>query len=269
MSFRLTPDGQRYLRMGAGGREPVPFHLRWLLPWILGRCERAWIAVNIVSIIAVSALTAALALQHGATEMQAGLAALLLLGLPSIRFASSRPILVDMPGLALALGAAVLAPISLPGAIGLALLGAAVSEKAPVWAAIFALNPVLLLGLVAPAARALLVKRGEVRADDPLAWTLDPLRAGLRGHAGSWRDPLAMILPWGACLIVLAEEPSAWLLLALAVGYAQLLVATDTVRLYQQAAPVVCVTAALMIPSGWEIPLVLAHWFNPLGGAGL
>jgi hypothetical protein len=78
-----------------------------------------------------------------------------------------------------------------------------------------------------------------------------------------------MILPWGACLIVLAEEPSAWLLLALAVGYAQLLVATDTVRLYQQAAPVVCVTAALMIPSGWEIPLVLAHWFNPLGGAGL
>ena len=201
--------------------------------------------------------------------MVVGSIAALLLGLPWIRFAWHAPILIDMPSLALALGAAVLWPLSPIGALGIALLAGAVSEKAPVWAAIFALQPLLMVGLLAPLVRLIAVKPGEVKNDDALAWTLNPLRAGLRGHAGIWRSARAMLAPWGVCLIVAFGVPSLWLLAALAVGYGQLLVATDTVREYQQAAPVVCVAAAMMIPEPWIGPALLAHWFNPWAGGGL
>jgi hypothetical protein len=137
-----------------------------------------------------------------------------------------------------------------------------------VWAAVFSLQPLLLVGLVAPLARWLFTSAGQINHLDPLAWTLDQRVAGLKAHAGRWRDPFLMLLPWGACLIVVTDL-SLWLLLALAVGYAQILVATDTVRLYQQSAPVVCVAAAMMIPAAWAVPVLLAHWFNPWKTEGL
>ena len=77
-----------------------------------------------------------------------------------------------------------------------------------------------------------------------------------------------LIMVVAGCLIVVTD-PTLWLGIALAVGYAQLMVATDTVRLYQQAAPVVCVIAALAIPIEWALPAVLAHWFNPWLGDGV
>jgi hypothetical protein len=144
-----------------------------------------------------------------------------------------------------------------------------VSEKVPVWAAVFSLQPLLLAGLIAPLARWLLTTAGQINHNDPLAWTLDQRIAGLKAHMGRWRDPYLMLLPWGACLVVACAVPSLWLMLALAVGYAQLLVATDTVRLYQQAAPVVCVSAAFVIPETWAVPVLLAHWFNPWKTEGL
>jgi hypothetical protein len=265
MVYRLTPDGRRYLSMARGEREPVPFHLRWLLPWALSENVLAWVIVNIASVLAIGALTALLALQYGVTLTQAIVAGLLMLGLPSIRFAWFSPVLVDMLGLALALGAAVTFPISPWAALGVCVLGAMISEKVPV----FSLQPILLAGLVAPLARYVLVSAGEIRSDDQLAWTLDLRRAGLKAHAGKWRAPAVMLLPWGACLIVVAAAPSPWLLLALLVGYAQLLVATDSVRLYQQAAPVVCIMAATLIPEAWAVPVLLAHWFNPFMGGGI
>jgi hypothetical protein len=255
--------------MAQGQRQPVPFHLRWLLPQLCGGSTLAWVLVNVASIAAVSALTGVLALQYGATPTQAIVAGLLMLGLPSVRFAWGAPVLVDMPGLALALGAAVFWLIEPRIAVGLALLAGAVSEKAPIWAAIFALEPILLVGLLTPLLRRALVRPAGIDPRDVLAPTLkQPLATGLEYHRGKWRDPLAMLTPWGVCLIVLAA-PTPWLLLALAVGYAQLLVATDTVRLYQQAAPAVCVSAAFLIPEAWAVPALLAHWFNPWGGNGL
>lgn len=76
-----------------------------------------------------------------------------------------------------------------------------------------------------------------------------------------------MLLPWGACLLAILN-PSWQLLAVLAFGYAQLLVATDTVRLYQQAAPVVCIAAATALPIsvGFAAVSVAAIW-NPWGGA--
>jgi len=265
--MRLTPDGARYLAMGAGHRQPLPFHLRWALPAALGTNELAWIVVNALSIVAAGLLTGWLALGAGATEIQALLAALIIWGLPSVKFASSAPVLTDMPGLALALAAAVLWPIEPIVAVGVAMLAGCVSEKAPIVASLVAWQPWLLVGLVVVLGR-LLVKHAALDPKDPLYATLaNPLRTGLDAHRGHWRSA-GMVLPWGACLLVLAE-PTVQVGAALLFGYSLLLIATDTVRLYQQAAPALVIAAALMVPDAWVPAVAVAHWFNPFQGGGL
>lgn len=267
--MRLTPDGVRYLAIAGGMRQPLPFHLRWLLPWLLGGRIWLWIAVSWGSLAASGALIAVVALQWGATEGEAVLASLLWLGLPSVRFQVEAPVLVDAAGMALVLASVALWPVSPWAAVGLAGLGGAVWEKAPVWAAVFAMEPMLLAGLLAPALRRLLVAPGAIEEKDPYRETLEhPLRTGLKAHAGQWRDPVRMALPWGVCLVVLAMPHPFWVA-AVVLGYAQLVVATDTVRLYQQAAPVVAIAAASMLPIEWAVPLVLAHWLNPWAGKGI
>jgi hypothetical protein len=124
----------------------------------------------------------------------------------------------------------------------------------------------LLVGLIVPLVVRVILKPAEPDAGD--SELIHPLRAGLDWHENRWRDPLAMVTPWGVCLAALVA-PSLLLVAALAVGYAQLLIATDTVRLYQQAAPVVCVAAAMVIPMEFAPLALVAHWFNPLRGKGI
>jgi len=261
--MRLTPDGQRYLAMGRGEAQPMPFHLRPLIPWICRDSEVRWVVTTYLSAATAAALTGVLAHQHGAGLGGALFAAMLLLGLPWLRFVSKAPVLVDMPGLALALGAAVLASVDVMAGVILAGIGAAASEKTPILAALFAWNPLLLAGSVV----SLLVwARSRPAAPDKHLYS--GLRVGLRAHRGVWRDPARMVLPWGVCLAVLVV-PTLWVGAALALGYGQLLVATDTVRLYQTVAPVLCVVAALTIPPEWYVPALVAHWFNPWAGDGV
>lgn len=270
MTFRITPDGARYVRMGLNQAEPMPFCIRPLLPLICRDSMPRWIAATTLGLIASIVLTGVLALSWGATQEQALVAMALVSGLPLLRFSFFAPVLVDMPAMALALGAALLWPISVELSLVVAAVAGLVSEKAPIWAAVFALQPWLLAGLVTPVLLFLLMMHDkDPDPNDPLADTLrHPIRSSMKWHAGKWRDPRAMLLPWGACLVVVVD-PSWVLLIALAVGYAQLLVATDTVRLYQQAAPVVCIAAAFVIPTEWALPVVLAHWFNPWLGDGV
>lgn len=265
--MRLTPDGKKYLAMGAGQRVPLPFHLRWLLPFVCRQSELAWIVACWLGIAAFGAGTGWLAWQAGATLAQSVLAAVLVWGLPSVRFASGAPVLVDMPALAVAVGAAAILPLSAPAAIALACVAGAMSEKAPIVAALAAWSPWLLLGLIPPALR-LLMKHGEVAPGDPLEDTMRrPFRAGWSAHRGAWRHP-ALVLPWGVCLLAL-WSPSLPVGAALLFGYALLLLATDTVRLYQQAAPVLAISAALLVPDHLVPLAAIVHWFNPWAGNGV
>ena len=84
-----------------------------------------------------------------------------------------------------------------------------------------------------------------------------------------WRDPRLMLLPWGACLAALAGPIEIWWLGPVLLGYWQLLIATDSVRLYQHAAPAVCIAAALAIPPELVVPVLVAHWCNPWAGNGI
>ena len=72
-----------------------------------------------------------------------------------------------------------------------------------------------------------------------------------------------MILPWGACAILLplgcadaSMELVLSVALALVIGYGQLRIATDTQRLYQWAFVPVLAISVLAVPL-WAYPLVI------------
>lgn len=254
----LTPDGARYIA-SVDQRVARPFHLRWLLPKLLGRRGRWWLWCSRLSIVAIGVLSAI----YAHSPWMACVAFL-----PGIAFSWRYPVLVDAAGMAAALGAAVLWPHCWPAAIAVVLVAGCVRETAPVWAAVYCWNPVMLIGLVPVAIRAL-QRQGTDVLDEENAWILrHPVAASRKYHAGLWLDWQTMVAPWGG-LIVAAGSLSAQLGAALAAGYGQLLVATDSVRLYQWAAPVVALAAVRAVP-GWALPFVaLAVVFNPWKGSGL
>jgi hypothetical protein len=140
----------------------------------------------------------------------------------------------------------------------LLVLAASVKESAPVFAALWLWSPWPLIALVLPALWHLFNKPGP----DPLGARFDaiaahPVRSSMTAHAGRWRDGWLMVAPWGACAAAL-YQPTWQLAATLVVAYGLLLVATDTVRLYQHAAgPVIAATAASVLPPAW-LPLILA-----------
>ncbi len=268
-NFRLTPDGAEYIRMSHGEACANPYHLRFVLPMVCRDSKYAWVIVTNLSLLIAGILTAVMATQHGLTLQQSAVAALLLLGLPSIRFLRQAPVLVDACGLAFSLGAAVLWPIEPIAAVAVALVGAGVSEKSPVFAALFAWSPVLLVALAVPAMRAAFWDAGPQRegAHERAVHEFNT-HSGLKHRAQVWRQASSTVLPWGACLFALTV-PGVWWMASLAVGMSQLAIAHDTVRLIQQCAPAVCIAAAAAIPDAWALPVLVAHWVNPWMGEGL
>lgn len=254
----LTPDGFRYVT-ASERRVARPFHLRWLLPAICGTSMIRWKIITRSSVIAIGLLTAL----YTHNPWMACVAFL-----PGIAFNWRFPVLVDAPAMTLALAAAVLWPHCWPAAIALALVAGCVRETAPVWAAIYAWNPVLLMGLVPVAIRAL-QRQGEDPLDAENQWIIEhPIKASRKYHAGLWSEPTLMVTPWGPLMVGLASL-DAQLIAALAIGYSQLLLATDSVRLYQWAAPVLALAACRILPS-WALPFVaVGVIFNRWKGPGL
>jgi hypothetical protein len=254
----LTPDGVRYLA-ASSKRVSRPFHLRWLLPRLLGDNVTRWQWVTRVSVLAIGILTA---LFTHSVWMACVIA------LPGIWFNWRFPVLVDAPAMALALGAALLWPISPAAAIAVVLIAGCVRETAPVWSAIYAWQPWLLIGLIPVTARALM-RHGSDVLDAENAWILThPIKASIKYHRGLWTEPKVMVTPWGPLLIGLGSL-DAQTGVALAAAYGQLAIATDAVRLYQWAAPVLALATVRMLP-GWALPFVaVGVLFNPWKGSGV
>lgn len=255
----MTPDGARYLA-AVSRQVPYPFHFRWLLPFVLRKNIQAWEYVNRGAIIGIGLLTMA---YTGSFWM--GCVAFL----PVFTLSWKYPILVDAPAMFLALASAVVWPYSPIMAVGLVLIAGCVRETSPVWAAGYAWNPILLIGLVPVALRTLRKPGPDVFSEDgEHRWILEhPFQAGLKYHAETWRDAGSMILPWGGLVLALANV-DAQLIVAIALGYAQLLVATDSVRLYQWSAPVVAL-ACMGLPEVVLPFVALSVVFNPWAGNGV
>jgi len=262
----LGPDAARYLHRAIGGSVPRPFNMRWLLPAVCGRHLRRWWVVYVLSwpLLAVSAF----AWQADKGWQVAAATAVLLVALPGILGPSVvAPVGVDLPSSALALAGVALWPHCWPLALACVCLATFAKETAPVFVALWLWNPLPLLLLTLPFAAHQLIPPGP----DPLGPKFQliadhPIKASLQHHAGRWRDGWLMVAPWGVCLAAL-YAPDWRLLLVLAVAYGQLLIATDSVRLYQHAAgPVMAAMAAQVIPVQF-LPLALvAHvvwWRTP------
>jgi hypothetical protein len=183
----------------------------------------------------------------------AAAAVVLLLALPGVLGPPVvRPVGVDLPAMALSvLAVAALEQGWWPLAVAVVLVAATIKESTPLWAALWAAHPILLVGLAAPLIRGLFWRPAvdEVTAHPHLLEVHDhPVRSALAAHRGRWRDAWLMVAPWGVCVVGLVE-PSPALVLVVVAAYAQLLVATDTVRLVHTAAgPAVALAAAQVIP---------------------
>ena len=259
------PDAYRYLTLGSGQPVSRPFHLRWLLPYFCTTSPRAWWTVWALSWPVAAFGFIAWRVTAGDTFAVAVTGAALLLALPGILGPKAViPVGVDLPATALSLVGVWLIELGHPAhvAAGVAVVGVAatIRETSPVWASLWAWSPWPLIALAVVAARAALAKPGP----DPLGPRFEqiaahPVKAALDAHRGRWRDAWLMVAPWGLCLAgLIGSDWRLWLVLA--VAYAQLIVATDSVRLYQHAAgPVMAAAAASVIPSQWLVVAVVAH----------
>lgn len=268
--MKLGPDASRYILAGMGERVARPFHLRWLLPWAcrddLTKWRRVWASSW--------GLAAASMFAWGYYEsgVWVGLAAaVLLLALPGVLGPPVvRPVGVDLPAMAWTIFAVVqLEHGWWPLAVAAILIAASIKESSPVWAALWVWHPLLLVGLAAPLIRGLFWRPqlDRVTAMPNLLEVHDhPIRTALAAHQHQWRDAWVMVAPWGLCLAAL-YSPSWQLVAVLAVAYAQLLVATDTVRLVHTAAgPPMALAAAQIVPPQWLLLACVVHvvwWRRP------
>ena len=263
----IGPDAHRYLLAGAG--EPVtrPFHLRWLLPTLLGDSLRRWWIVWLGSWIVLAVATGFWAYGSGLAGWQLVAAIAFLVALPGILGPEvSIPVSVDLPATALTIaGVALIATgetINIIIGVGILTVGAMIRETVPMVAALLAWHPIALVALLAPVVCQII--RTPAATSGVPEWdaiTAHPIRAGIAYHAGRWRDARLMVLPWGVCLAGL-YAPTPRIVAIVLVAYLQLLVATDTVRIVQHVAgPALSLAAAATIPVEWLPLAIIAHTF--------
>lgn len=264
----IGPDAARYLHAGAGHPVPRPFHLRWLLPEVCGEDVRWWWRVWAGSWVWLAGATFCWSLAAGMSWQRSAACVALLLGLPGI--IGPRvviPVGVDLPATALAVTAAAFTVAGdrwIVAGVIVALWAGTIKETGPVVAALAAWSPWPLIGLLAPAVRHLWCVRRDRIGADPLGEKFQalldhPVRAAMEAHSGRWRDAWLMVAPWGVCLVAL-HDPTWPVVVALVVAYAQLVVATDTVRLvHHVAGPTMAAAAAAQIPMEWLLLACVVH----------
>jgi hypothetical protein len=199
---------------------------------------------------------------------------LLVCGLPGVwRIHLRWPVLVDATAMTWAVGSAIaLQHHCYVLGVALALVAGCIKESGPIFAACYAWHPLALVGLAAPILRKLVAPVGPDIFDEQEASILaHPLRAGLAAHAGRWLDPGMMLTPWGVALLGALITPRStfpMLIITLMLAYGQLLVATDSVRLYQWAAPPLILATISVVPPEFAVVALLVHLLNPWSGDG-
>ncbi len=272
-AISLSPDGRRYLAMAAERCAPLPFALRWLLPYMCGPSPGRWrycTAIHMTLLVPIVTIWLSHWINDPIACMVGGI---FIIGLPGIwRIHLRWPVLVDPTAMAWALISALFAFEGLwLLAVACSLVAGSAKESAPVFAAVYCWHPVVLLGLVGPLLRRCTARLCPDPEGDEEILT-HPFRAGWQAHSQWWRAPKVMFAPWGICLLAPLTD-DAHLLMMLVVGvvlaYGQLLVAVDTVRLYQWAAPlaILCTVAALPV---WALAVgLMIHLLNPWAGEGI
>ena len=266
--MRLVPDSKRYVSMAEGRGAPRPFCYRWLLPALCGASLVRWRVATVLGVLLTCIGIASLC----GSWWQALAGVVVFVALPMTEFNLRNPVLTDSLAIGLAtVSAALFVNDLIVPAVLVACVAGMVKESAPVFAALFAFTPWLLLGLIPVFVHMVMVKPGvDVVVEPGIEDTLrHPFRTGVRFHKAMVLERSEyLIAPWGGLLIALTVI-DVRLALCVAVAYGQLLMATDTVRLYQWCAPLVIVYAVACVPAPWLLLLVLSVVFNPFRGDGV
>ena len=278
MKSAIGPDAARYLEAAVGRPVVFPFNVRWLLPAVCEDDVRRWWWVWTGSWPLLATGAALWAHLNGLGWGPAIAVAALVVALPGVlQPISTHPVGVDLPAMAIAMWAAVCFAADQP-VLGLILCvwAVGIKEQAAIWVALWAWSPLPLLALVAVGLAYVLRRPGmdRITASNPVLRRVHdhPVRSALehRAAAGGWRNAWLMVAPWGVTLAALYGGGDLQLWAALAVGYASLAVATDTVRIYQPpAAPLMAFAAVSIIPTAWLPLAVIAAvfwWREPVTG---
>jgi hypothetical protein len=250
--MRLSPDGYFYL--AAARREPVPrpYAHRWLLPFLLGPDPRRWAALTYVSLLATPAAAWFYFGAMGLVGWPRAFATALLCVLPGVRACSLRyPVLVDAASFLWALSLAEAAKTS-PAwfVIPWALIGGAMNEKVPIFAALWSWSPLPLVGLLG-------VGWSRPHALTEIPWLAHPAREAWKLRRALGLDGSLYLRPFGAALAGLAA-PSWQLVATVLVAHTQLLAAQDTIRLTVWCAPVLVLGAARTLPPAlWPLAVLV------------
>lgn len=254
--WALSPDGRYYLAMARGEKVIEPYSRRWLLPWVLGTEQWRWLWARAIAYTLMG--PAVYWLTHSL------MAVWFALWLPGMTINIRLPVLVDQVAMTLMVVAAGLMVHGYPiAATCMIFVASQVKEPAGPFGMLLA--PPLALGAVLGTLLVLFMGRIHAAEKDPkIAWQSKPFAA-----ARMQRDPMmweVMLLPWGAMLLFVPLV-QAWPFLALmsiALGYAQLLIANDSARLYQWASPAVLMAmspAFSAAPQWLRVAAVVVHPF--------
>lgn len=237
------PDASAYSAMGRCEPMYAPYWRRWLLPKLLGESTWKW---QLTNMLAIGAMGAMVNFESGDWR-----AAWFLSLLPGVSWICAKcPKLVDAASMALAMLAALLLQHSQQIgwkilAVVVSLLAGAAKESSPVFAAIYAGNPILLIGLLG--ARWLGASK-SVQGDPWAQTSWKRLAMMVRSvKPMDWR-PQDTIFGFGTVL-VLAAMGARWDMLtyctvaSLIVATAQGLIAHDRTRLTMWAAPMLVLLA--------------------------
>lgn len=231
-------DGKRYT---SSKLQPTPFNRR-----VCNWSPRSLAVLTWLSF-------ATLATQFGTWQQAA-----LFVTLPGVWFCVTRPTTVDGPAMMMAWGAATLMHSHPWLALLIACAAGGIHERAPVFAAVYAWHPLMLVGLVVPL---LIGLRGAAEPDHESPDLADRLVGhGTWGALKAHRPHVDLLndtgLVWSLRgLVPLAAwqgaEPRAWVALALA--FASRAIGTDTARFMLWAAPPLI--AGLAHAPAWAVAL--------------
>ena len=257
------PDSERYMNR----TKFPPFHLRWLLPFLLRKNTVAWQIVTGIATVLIPVAMFYFLESWGLSYIQCIIGGLLTLGLKGVFGFNIRvPVLVDSTAMLLMVISATLFNYGMIiPAIAVVVIAGCIKESSPVFTAIVSLNPLALLGLIPVL---IMFVRGKTDKHDIGGKKSEeilkhPFKYGISMHSNIWLN-YNLWLSFGILLLAF-KNPSIHLLLMFGVAFSQMLMATDSIRLLHWCFPVMILYTVPLIPLEWAIPLVILQWINPFG----
>jgi hypothetical protein len=261
--LHTSPDGEYYFKAGRGESVPVPYSLRPLVPMVCGDSYTKWYYLTYLHIALVGFASYLLGINYGLTVAQAiTVSACIAVSRSFVKMQAYYPALVDAHSHAWAMMIAVAA---LSGnttiAMVLAIIGGLVSEKVPVFAAIYAWSFAPLIGVLATALHFIMAKHDNTRQG--IAWLDKPFEAAIENIAskfqnGTWH--VYFLAPIGvAWLGLLGNSTPAYV--ALVFAALPVLRAMDYTRLITWGLPLLLIEAVRLTPAPFLPLLPLIHQY--------